>query len=280
LIATVVPARISGVTGVTEFVSVLCVSVVTVGRVFLDPPVSVGVCSEGLINLKSSPVVFVTVSVSQQGSVVVELDVAPAASASVALSVPVDSDVSVASGSELSVVDMLNIEVSVGVGLLEDSVDALSHPSASAVSDVALTSEDGWHEFDFWSQRLRSSSSSWCVRETTNIVHLVVVVMLGSSMSAVSWSLSPDVDVPAVVSGSWELNINELISPHMVVVTVDLPHGSLDVDSGVAPSPSVGVAHVVPVKSEITILLGSPETVVVVLSGEVLVGVSPEPDSS
>jgi hypothetical protein len=91
--------------------------------------------------------------------VVVELDVAPAASASVALSVPVNSDVSVASSSELAVIDVLNIEISVGVGLLEDSVDALSHPSASAVSDVTLTSEQGWLELVLWSERLSSSCS-------------------------------------------------------------------------------------------------------------------------
>jgi hypothetical protein len=76
------------------------------------------------------------------------------------------------------------------------------------------------------------------------------------------------------------LDVNELISPHVVVVTVDLPHSTLHVESGVAPSPSVGVTHVVPVDSEGTVTLGSPETVVVVLSGEVLVGVSPEPDRS
>jgi hypothetical protein len=99
-------------------------------------------------------------------------------------------------------------------------------------------------------------------------------------VSAVSWSLSPDVNVPSLASCGWELDINELISPHVVEVTVDLPHSALYVESGVAPSPSVGVTHVVPVDSEGTVLLRSPETVVVVLSGEVLVGVSPEPDSS
>ena len=99
-------------------------------------------------------------------------------------------------------------------------------------------------------------------------------------MSAVSWSLSPDVDVPSLPSCSWESNVNELISPHVVVVTVDLPHSTLHVESGVAPSPSVGVAHIVPVDSEDSSTNSSEETVVVVLSGEVLVGVSPEPDSS
>jgi hypothetical protein len=48
-----------------------------------------------------------------------------------------------------------------------------------------------------------------------------------------------------------------LISPHVVVVAVDLPHSALYVEPGVAPSPSVGVAHVVPVDSEGTWLLGS-----------------------
>jgi hypothetical protein len=115
LIAAVVPCRISGVTGIAEFVSVLCVSVVAIGRILLDPPVSVGVSSEGLVNLKSSPVVFVTVSVSQQGSVVVELDVAPAASASVALSEPSNSDESVLTGLELSVVGVLDSEECSGV---------------------------------------------------------------------------------------------------------------------------------------------------------------------
>ena len=99
-------------------------------------------------------------------------------------------------------------------------------------------------------------------------------------MSAVSWVLCPNVDVPALSSHSWELKVNELISPHVVVVSVDLQHSALQVESGVAPSPSVGVAHVVPVDSEGTWANGSEETVVVVLSGEVLVGISPEPDSS
>jgi hypothetical protein len=66
----------------------------------------------------------------------------------------------------------------------------------------------------------------------------------------------------------------------VVVVTVDLPHSTLHVESGVAPSPSVGVAHVVPVDSECSVFLGPPETVVVILSGEVLIGVCPEPDGS
>jgi hypothetical protein len=104
--------------------------------------------------------------------------------------------------------------------------------------------------------------------------------MLGASVSAVTWSLCPDVNVPPLASHSWEENINELISPHMVEVSVDLQHSALHVESGIAPSPSVGVAIVEPVDSEGTITLGSPETVVVVLSGEVLVGISPEPDSS
>jgi hypothetical protein len=150
LIAAVVPGRICGVTGVHEFVSVLSISVVTVGRILLDPPVSVGVSPEGLVNFKSSPVVFVTVSVSQQGSVVVELDVAPAASASVTLSEPSNSDVSVLSGLELSVVGVLHTEVS-SSGVLEQLVDACTYPSASAVSGVALTSEHNWFEASLWS---------------------------------------------------------------------------------------------------------------------------------
>ena len=65
---------------------------------------------------------------------------APVASASVTLSEPSNSHVSVASSSELSVVHVLNVEVGVGSSDVECSVDALSHPSASAVADLALTS--------------------------------------------------------------------------------------------------------------------------------------------
>ena len=99
-------------------------------------------------------------------------------------------------------------------------------------------------------------------------------------MSAVSWSLRPDVNPPSVTNVGWEGDINELISPYVVVVSVDLLGLVLQVELRVAPSPSTGVTHVVPVDSEGSVSSGLEETVVVVTSGEELVSISPEPDSS
>jgi hypothetical protein len=97
-------------------------------------------------------------------------------------------------------------------------------------------------------------------------------------MSVVA-ALTVRVDVPAVVDIRVERNVDELISPAVHLLSVLVSDLSLNIDSRVTPSPVWSVAHVVPVDSEGTGSDGSPETVVVVLSGEVLVVVCPELDS-
>jgi hypothetical protein len=113
----------------------------------------------------------------------------------------------------------------------------------------------------------------------SDVVRLIVVVQVRSSMSVLS-ALTVGVNIPAVVDIGIERDINELISPAMHLLTVLVIDLSLKHDSGVAPSPIRSMAHVVPVNSEGTDSDGSPQTVIVVLSGEVSVGVRPELDAS
>lgn len=113
----------------------------------------------------------------------------------------------------------------------------------------------------------------------SDVVSLVVVVQVRGSMSVMS-ALTVGVNVPAVVDIGIERDVNELVSPAVHLLTVLVIDLSLKHDSGVAPSPIRSMAHVVPVNSECTDSDGSPQTVVVVLSGEVSVGVRPELDAS
>jgi hypothetical protein len=88
--------------------------------------------------------------------------------------------------------------------------------------------------------------------------------------------MSPRVDPPALVLLGRELEVDEHVSPGVHLLSVVSVNNSLQVNLGIAVSPSVGVTHVVPVHAECSVFLGSEETIIVVLSGEVLVGICPE----
>ena len=72
LVSAGAPGKVTVVTVPLDLKSVLSISIVSIGRVGLCPPVSIGVCPESLINLQGSPVVLITISISQERSVVIE----------------------------------------------------------------------------------------------------------------------------------------------------------------------------------------------------------------
>jgi hypothetical protein len=255
---------------------VICVSVTRVG---LDPPVAVGVSLECKVDLLVAPLVHVVVEVASVLAMIVEVGVAPVSAASVAQRPPVDSDVSVLSGSEFTISSVHNIEVRVGT-VQSDEVGTESSPAGAFMSCLvtATAPDHDWIPFGALGLRSRSWACSHSVRLSSNVVSLVVVVQPAYSMSVVA-ALTVRVDVPAVVDIRVERNIDELISPAVHLLSVLVSDLSLNIDSRVTPSPVWSVTHVVPVDSEGTGSDGSPETVVVVLSGEVLVVVCPELDS-
>jgi hypothetical protein len=98
-------------------------------------------------------------------------------------------------------------------------------------------------------------------------------------MSVMS-TFSIGVDVPSVVGRNGESDIRELVSPGVRSLTVVSVNDIVEIELRVAPSGIWGVAQVVPVDAECTSSHSSPQTIVVVLSGEVLVGEGPELDGS
>jgi hypothetical protein len=249
----------------------------TIGGVRLDPPVSVGVGLECEVDLLITPLVHVRVCLASMLAVVIEVGMAPVAAASVAQSPPVNSDVTILSSTEFAIASVNYVEV--GVGTVEGrEIGTEASPVACLVASVVTVTAPDHRLESRGSCRLGLSLSN-SSRLGSNVVSLIVVVQIGLGMSVMS-TLTVGVDVPAMVDLSVERDINELISPAVHLLSVFVVDLSLNINSGVAPSPVRSVAHVIPVHSESTDSDGSPQTIVVVLSGEVSVVVRPELNSS
>jgi len=249
----------------------------TIGRVCLDPPVAVRVGLECEVDLLITPFVHVGVCLTSMLAVIIEVSVTPATAASVAQSPPVDSDITILTSAEFTIASVNYVEVGVGTVNGHEVGTEASPVACLVASVVTVTSPHHWLE-SLCSCRFGLSLGN-CGSLSSNVVSLVVVVQVGLGMSVMS-ALTVRVDVPAVVDLSVERDVDELISPTVHLLSVLVPDLSLEIDSRVTPSPVGSVAHVIPVDSEGTNSDGSPQTIVVVLSGEVSVVVRPELNSS
>lgn len=134
-VIAVAPGAVSVSSNEKHFIRIVvvapCMPVMPVGRVHLDPPVASVICVEREVDVHVTPAVLVTVDVSTELAMIVELRVAPGVPASVAHGMPPDLEISMRLCPELSVVAVLNIKVFVFVGVPPGKCCTIPLPAAS-----------------------------------------------------------------------------------------------------------------------------------------------------